>query len=109
MKKLDFNRIIGYFIYRNDRFTEIKLIRDWKILLSFFLISLTVCFGIGAYVFWQYYSKVESGIKVNLNYENKTIIFKKESLTKLMEDLSERKKIFDNTISNPPSIKDPSL
>ncbi len=90
MKKLDLNRIIGYFIYRDEQFTVIKLLRDWKIIFSCFSVFLIAVLLAEGYIFWEYQKEYQ---KIALVEENLPIL-KRESFNLILEELKKREEKF---------------
>jgi len=112
MIKLDLKKIIGYFIYRNDRFAAIKLWRDWRVMILGFFVLLTVVFLISGYLFWKI--KIDSslgGIDDLANGNGKVLTLKKQSLDRVAKELKEKEKIFNDFLSSSstPFIRDPSI
>lgn len=112
--KLDFNKIIGYFIYRNERFLAIKSERDWKALIVCFLVILLVILVAGGYLFWKIqFSEQSASIsfenEIELMKEEKSFILKRDLLDLFLNEITEKEKRFNENLINPPVIKDPSI
>lgn len=106
--RLDFNKIIGYFIYRNDRFLFIKLARDWKVMLLIFFVIFVLVTAAGVYIFWGF--QKDSFVKKDdfAGEEKGLIILKKEQLNSVLGELKRREENFTKNL-NAPSVQDPSL
>ena len=109
MKKLDLNKIIGYFINRNDRFIAIKTERDWKAIIICFWIVWVVVFGASGYVFWKFQTIILFENKIDIKKEEQIFILKRALLNSALEDLDEKEKRFNENLINPPQIQDPSV
>lgn len=110
MIKLDFKKITRYFIYSDDRFASLKPWRDWKIMIAGLLIFLAAAIIVDGYVFWKFKSGSSFTTDDNLANEAKILILKKQSLERVIEELEEREKTFNEVFStSTPLIKDPSL
>jgi uncharacterized membrane protein len=110
MKKLDFRKITGYFIHSDERFVSVKLWRDWKIMIVGFLIFLAVAIIIDGYVFWKYKFNSPFSDLSGMAVEGKVLIFKKQTLDRVIGVINEKEKTFNEVFSTTtPLIKDPSL
>lgn len=111
---LDFYRIIGYFINRNERFLAVKSERDWKTLIACYSVVLFVIMAMGGYLFWKIQfgdpltsSSLES--EIEFIKEEESFVLKKDLLESLLNEMAEKEKNFSENLKNPPAIKDPSL
>lgn len=107
IKKLDFNKLIGYFINRSDRFVVIRNNRDWTILVYCFLIILLIVLIGSGYVFWsfQYKNLTENDIQ-----DNEVILaIKKTVLNSALENLEKKEKLYEEILKIQPLIQDPSI
>lgn len=105
MKTVDFKRIIGYFNARNFDGFGIDAHRDWKIIIISFFFFLTAVLLFNGYIFWKFTGVLEEKITVD---DKKTITIDRASLNKVLKDVSEREKKFEEGFQSV-KIKDPSL
>ncbi len=111
---LDFYRIIGYFINRDERFLAVKSQRDWKVLIACYSVVLSVILAMGGYLFWKIQfgdplapSSFES--EIEFIKEEESSVLKKDLLESLLDGMAEKEKKFSENLKNPPAIKDPSF
>lgn len=109
MIKLDFKKIIGYFICCNEKFFELKILRDWKALLFSFFVFLIIVFFLAGYFYWDYQQELNSGFTKNIQYPTKTTTLNKESLKTIFYGIERREKLFNENLEHIIEIKDPSL
>jgi hypothetical protein len=112
MIKLDFKKIMVYFIYRNDRFATIRLWRDWRALVLVFSVLLIAVLFVNGYLFWKYkFGSFVVGSEVQTAGDERALILKKQSLERAVSDLEKKEKAFSEYLSSTstPLIKDPSI
>lgn len=105
MKIIDFKKIIGYFNTHGADSFEIDARRDWKIIIISFSFFLLAILFVDGYVFLKFSSVLEEKIETE---DKKTITIDKASLDKVLENISEREKRFEESLQSV-KIKDPSL
>lgn len=111
---LDFNRIIGYFINRDERFLAIKSERDWRVLIVCYFVVLFVVLTMGGYLFWKIQfsdplTSLSFESEIEFTKEEESFVLKKDLLESLLNEMSEKGKNFSENLEKPPAIEDPSL
>ncbi len=106
MKKIDFNKIIGYFNLYSEDGVSIKTLRDWKILFFFSIFLLALLLATDFY-FFRAHNKVNETAPGALTGEN-GLNLNRRDLNDVLKELDAKKRNFENILSAP-EIKDPSL
>jgi hypothetical protein len=105
MKIVAFKKIIGYFNFHTDEGREIKVLRDWRIILCGFIFILIIVFSLNAYIFRKYEKGLSGEVKTK---EEKAITIDRDSLQKVVEEIERKEQQYKENLV-PPQIKDPSL
>ena len=105
MNQVDFKKIISYFNSHSVDGFEINARRDWRVIIISFLFVLAAMLLVDGYVFWKFSGVLEEKIEME---NKKTIAIDKPSLDKVLENISEREKRFEESLQTVKLI-DPSL
>lgn len=109
IKKLDLNKLIGYFINRSGRFVVVKAERDWKVMVTVFFIALVVVLALSGYIFWKFQYKYLIEEEGNYQAEEDILSIKSGALNSALEELDKKYRVYNETLINPPIIQDPSI
>lgn len=109
MKKLDFNKIIGYFINRNEKFLQIKVERDWGAIVAGFFSVLILISAFVIYLYWNLNYGSYSIDDELINNDKNSLQLKKTLLRSTIDDLNAREKGFEENLKAVPDIQDPSI
>lgn len=93
MKTINLKKIFRYFSYQNYEGIEVKVMRDWKLLLIFFVLSLVIISLIDFYIYFDIKKKIDSDITDSVDIKYKTI--EKSSLNNILKIIDDRKKQFE--------------
>ncbi|MBU2219257.1 hypothetical protein KJ750_00540 [Patescibacteria group bacterium] len=108
--KLDFNKIIGYFINRGNRFFARKAERDWRIMFVCFLAILIVVLVTSEFLFWKIQTELLLKDDLDIGKEgDQTLVIKKDLLKSILDEIEKKKEKYNEVLTIPPSIQDPSL
>ena len=106
MKKIDFNKIIGYFNPYGEGGAEIKVLRDWKVLffcsLALFVALLAVDFG-----FFREHGAVDEAVPDALTGKGSATLNQRD-IGVVLDELDAKERNFKMILSAP-EAKDPSL
>lgn len=105
MKIVAFKKIISYFNFHTDEGQEIKVLRDWRIVLCGFAFILIIVFLLNGYIFRKYEKGLSEKIKAS---QEKIITIDRIGLQKAAEEINRKESQFKENLA-PPQIKDPSL
>ncbi len=105
MKIVAFKKIIGYFNFHTDEGREIKVLRDWRIVLCGFALILIIVFLFNGYIFRKYQGGLSEEIKAS---QEKSITIDRIGLQKVLEEINGKESRFNENLV-PSQIKDPSL
>lgn len=107
IKKLDLNKLIGYFINRGIRFVAVKAERDWKVMVIGFFAALVIVLAFGGYIFWRFqYKYLMEGEE---SFQEEVLSIKKGALDSVLEEIEKKRRIYNDILTNPPVIQDPSI
>lgn len=109
IKKLDLNKLIGYFINRSGRFAVIKAERDWKVMIASFFAVMIIVLALCGYIFWKFQYKYLMEGEESYQGGEGVLSIKKGALNSVLEELEKKDKIYNDTLANPPIIQDPSI
>lgn len=104
MKKINFKNLFSYFLYQNDSGTKIKIMRDWKLLILFFVLSLVIMIATVSFIFWKIIGDVDREIYID---NAKEITINRSGLKDVLNGINIQKINFDKKI-NAPDMSDPS-
>lgn len=111
--KLDFNKIIGYFINRGDRFFARKAERDWRVMFVCFFTVLMVVLAMSGFFFWKIQTaQTEPLLKDDWDIgkeEDRAFVIKRDLLKSILDEIEKKKEKYNEVLTAPPSIQDPSL
>jgi len=105
MKIVAFKKIISYFNFHTDEGREIKVLRDWRMVLCGFAFILIIVFLLNGYIFRKYREGLSKEIKTS---QEKIITIDRIGLEKVSEEINRKERQFNENLA-PPQIKDPSL
>ncbi len=105
MKIVAFKKIIGYFNFHTDEGREIRVLRDWKIVLCALALILIIVFLLNGYIFRKYQKGLSEEIQVS---QEKSTVIDRIGLRKVSEEINRKESQFKENLA-PPQIKDPSL
>lgn len=111
MKIVAFKKIIGYFNFHTDEGREIKVLRDWRIVLCGFVFILIIVFLLNGYIFRKYQGGLpaQAGLSEEIKIsQEKIITIDRIGLQKVSEEINRKESQFNENLA-PPKIKDPSL
>ena len=105
MKKINFKKFFNYFNFNNDEGLEIKVFRDWKVIIfSFVFLSLMIII-IDIYIFLRYQKEIDKEPNIEevkiLTIDRKSL---QEAIDKVNIKIGQFQKVMDL-----PDIKDPSI
>ncbi len=93
MKTINFKKIFRHLNYQNYEGIEIKMARDWKLILILFVLLLVIISLIDFYIYFDIKEKIDSDITDSADIKYKTI--EKSSLNNILKIIDERKKQFE--------------
>ncbi len=95
MKIVDFKKILQYFSKG----------KDWQIIIVLFAILLAIIIATSAYIFL----KIEKDVRQPVNVEVEAQTLKRDLLNRVLSDIQEKEKQFNQNLQVKPKINDPSL
>lgn len=108
--KLDFNKIIGYFINRGDRFFARKAERDWRVMFVCFFTVLIVVLVMSGFFFWKIQTEPLLKDDWDIGKEgDQMLVIKKDLLKSILDEIEKKERKYNEVLKTPPSIQDPSL
>lgn len=109
IKKLDLNKLIGYFINHSGRFAVIKAERDWKAMVASFFAVLIIVLSLSGYIFWKFQYKYLMEGEESYQVGEEVLSIKRGALNSALEGLEKKDRTYNDTLTNPPIIQDPSI
>ena len=104
IKKFDFKKIIGYFNLDSEMGKEIRIFRDWKIILICFFLFLAVVFLANFYILRE----SQKDLYNNFVPEGKVLTIQRNSIKEIIEEISKRESKSNDALIMP-APNDPSL
>jgi|GEM_PF-2716820 len=105
MKKINFKKFFNYFNFNSDEGLEIKVFRDWKVIIfSFVFLSLMIII-IDIYIFLRYQKEIDKEPNIE---EVKILTIDRKSLQEAIDKVNIKIDQFQK-VMDLPDIKDPSI
>lgn len=93
MKKINFKKIFNHLNYKDYEGIEIKVMRDWGLLLLLSVLLLIIISLIDFYIYFDIKQKIDSDITDSVNIQYKNI--EKSALDDILKIINDRKKQFE--------------
>lgn len=105
MKKIDFKKFLSYFNFHKEGGLEIKVLRDWKIIIFGFLFLFVAIIAVDGYIFLKYQKELQ---KEPIIKQEDSLTIDEKALQKALDKINMRSVQFENSLV-PPEIKDPAI